>query len=130
MIQVQKKAKFTAVISIVIIFTFFAACQSKTDGGISAYREKLHGTKLIDSLDNRALNHGDTLAYKQLREIYYLGEQRLTGFLFYAIVMSNKHHYKAASQDVYDILNFREQTLDSATLRMADEYLSRSHRVN
>jgi hypothetical protein len=127
MVQVWKKVDISALIWIVFISTFFTACQTETTGGISLYREKLHNAKLIDSLDNLALNQGDTLAYIQLREIHDLGEQRLTGFLFYALVMSNKHHYRAASQDVYDILKFREQVLDSATLRMADEYLSKSN---
>jgi hypothetical protein len=123
MVQAWEKGDISALLWIVFISTLFTSCQTETTGGISLYSEKLHNAKLIDSLDNLALNKGDTLAYLQLREIHYLGEQRLTGFLFYALVMANKHHYKAASQDVYDILKFKEQVLDSTTLRLADEYL-------
>lgn len=126
MIQVGGKALkilcTSRVLCIIAVFVILIACKTEPTSGIALYREKLHDSNLIDSLDNLALNKGDTLAYKKLREIYYLGEGRLTGFLFYALVMANKHHYKEASQDVYGILKYRDQTLDSTTLKMADEY--------
>ncbi len=117
-----KRLYRTTLFLLISTIVLFMACQTETTGGIGLYREKFHDLQLIDSLGNLALNRGDTLAYKQLREIYYLGEGRLTGFLFHALVMSNKYHYKKASQDVYDILKYREETLDSITLKIADEY--------
>lgn len=58
----------------------------------------------MDSLNYLVLSKGDTLAYNELKGIHYIGEQKFTGFLYYALIMSNKYNYKVASFDVYDIL--------------------------
>jgi hypothetical protein len=92
----------------------------------STFMKKLNNYKLIDSLDNRVLNYGDTLAYGELRMIHYLAEQRSTGFLFYALVMSNKYNYGQASYDVYYILTHGDSTLDVKSKEMADYYLEKS----
>jgi hypothetical protein len=110
----------------VIIGFLLCSCQKKGIDSASLFNEKLNNPELIDSLENLALNQGDTLAYFQLQQIHYIGEQRFTGFLYYALVMSNKYHYKKASYDVYDILTSRDSSLDDKTKEMANEYLLRS----
>lgn len=119
--------KVYSLLIFVLVFCLFFSCQEhrETDSS-SFFKEKLYNKKLIDSLDNLALNKGDTLAYSELRTIHYIGQQRLDGFLYYALVMSNKYRYKKASYDVYEILMFNEQALDSATKQIANEYLLKS----
>jgi len=90
----------------------------------SYFMEKLLDLHLIDSLDNLALNKGDTSAYNELKKIHYIGQQRSTGFLYYALIMSNKFNYKKASYDVYDILI--RDSLDDKTREMANKYLIQS----
>ena len=105
----------------------FASCHTKkaTDSA-SSFREKLYDRELIDSLNERVLNCGDTLAYFELQMIHYIGEQRSTGFLYHAVIMSNKYNYKAASNDVYEILMDDSSVLDDKTKEMANYYLLKS----
>ncbi|MDR7370783.1 hypothetical protein [Flavobacterium aquidurense] len=118
---------------ILLLSCLFLSCHKKDSletikltNSASYFREKLYNKKLMDSLDNLALNHGDTLAYYELKSIYYVGEQKLTGFLYHAMVMSNKYSYKKASFDVYDILTSNNEILDDKTRKMANEYLLKS----
>ncbi|EJG02894.1 hypothetical protein [Flavobacterium sp. F52] len=111
----------------------FISCNKKekveiTDSTNSAsyFREKLYDKKLMDSLDNLALNKGDTIAYNKLKGIYFIGEQKNTGFLYHALIMSNKFNYKTASFDVYDILASNNEILDSQTKEIASRYLQKS----
>ena len=99
---------------------------TKTTNSASYFREKLYNKKLMDSLDNLALNNGDTIAYNELKGMYYVGEQKFTGFLYHAMIMSNKYNYKKASFDVYDILTSNNKILDRKTKELANEYLSKS----
>jgi hypothetical protein len=118
----------------IIFFIFLViSCNKKncnettiSNNSVDYFREKLHNKKLIDSLNYLVLNKGDTLAYNQLKGIHYIGEQKFTGFLYYALIMSNKYNYKVASFDVYDILMTNDKFLDIKTKKMADEYLLKS----
>jgi hypothetical protein len=92
----------------------------------TTFMQKFSNLELMNNLHNRVLHHGDTLAYRELRMIHYLAEQRVTGFLFYALVMSNKYNYDQASYDVYDILTHGDSTLDVKSREMADYYLEKS----
>ncbi|MFD2942411.1 hypothetical protein [Flavobacterium notoginsengisoli] len=119
--------------SIIIFIFLLVSCNKKNNTEIVSdsnsgilFREKLHNKKLIDSLDYLVLSKGDTLAYNELKGIHYIGEQKFTGFLYYALIMSNKYNYKVASFDVYDILTTNEKILDKETRSMADEYLIKS----
>ncbi|MGC4040315.1 MAG: hypothetical protein QM710_05895 [Flavobacterium sp.] len=118
---------------IITVSSLFVSCnnikneeKSNSVNSASVFREKLYDKKLIDSLNHLVLDKGDTIAYNELKVIHYIGEQKFTGFLFYALVMSNKFNYKKASFDVYDILNSETSTLDVKTKKMADEYLLKS----
>jgi hypothetical protein len=118
---------------IIIISFLFISCNKKENidvvqsvNSASVFREKLYDKKLMDSLDNLVLNNGDTLAYNELKGIHYIGEQKFTGFLYYALIMSNKYNYKKASFDVYDILMSNDKVLDNKTKEIANEYLLKS----
>jgi len=89
------------------------------------FREQAHDKKLVDSLTNLVLNKGDTLAYHELKTIYYIGEGP-TSYFYYAIIMANKYNYKQASYDVYNILTSNTEILDDKTKEMANEYLLKS----
>ncbi|MBE8723388.1 hypothetical protein [Flavobacterium hungaricum] len=118
---------------IIIISSGMFSCNKKNPSEITSsensgtfFREKLHNKELMDSLDYLVLSKGDTLAYNELKGIHYIGEQKFNGFLYYALIMSNKYNYKRASFDVYDILMHDEKFLDKKTKKMADEYLLKS----
>jgi len=106
-------------------FSFFS-CGKKAIDSATFFRDKLYDKNLMDSLDNRVLNYGDTLAYSKLKIIHYVGEQRFTGFLYYALIMSNKYNHKTASKDVYEILTINDAVLDDKTKEIANEYLLKS----
>ncbi|WP_269234132.1 hypothetical protein [Flavobacterium flavigenum] len=121
----------------IVIFVFLVvSCNKKSNGEIitsdmnsaTFFREKLYNKKLMDSLNYLVLSKGDTLAYNELKGIHYIGEQKFTGFLYYALIMSNKYNYKVASFDVYDILTTDKKFLDKKTKKMANEYLLKSKR--
>src|SRR6188768_3469218 len=95
------KRSFTCII---IAGWLFFSCQKSTNSQIT-YSKKLQNKELTDSLYNRALHHGDTLAYLNLRMIYYIGGSRTEDFLYYSLIMSNKYNYKPAADDVYFILS-------------------------
>lgn len=119
---------------IVILALLVISCNKKSSSEIntfdsnsaSYFREKLYNKKLMDSLNYLVLSKGDTLAYNELKGIHYIGEQKFTGFLYYALIMSNKYNYKVASFDVYDILTTEKKFLDEKTKKMANEYLLKS----
>ncbi|MNL01748.1 hypothetical protein D3C87_1222290 [compost metagenome] len=124
--------------NLVILILLLISCNKKNndeiaisdDNSASYFRRKLENKKLMDSLDYLVMSKGDTLAYNELKAIHYIGEHKFTGFLYYALIMSNKYNYKVASFDVYDILTTNEKYLDKETRRMADEYLLKSKRRN
>lgn len=120
--------------SLIILFSFLISCNKKNndkivisdDNSASYFRRKLENKKLMDSLNNLVLSKGDTLAYNELKAIHYIGEHKFTGFLYYALIMSNKYNYKVASYDVYDILMVDKKFLDEKTKKIAEEYLRKS----
>lgn len=122
------------IIIIVMILMLVFACNKKEEtkanvtdeNSGTVFREKLFNQKLMDSLENRTLFNGDTLAYNELKGIYYIGEQKVTGLLYYSLIMSNKYNYKRASFDVYDILTNDKKVLDDKTKKMANDYLEKS----
>ncbi|KAF2341917.1 hypothetical protein [Flavobacterium tistrianum] len=124
--------------SVIILISVLFSCNEKNndvivtsdDNSGSYFRRKLENKKLMDSLDYLVLSKGDTLAYNELKAIHYIGEHKFTGFLYYALIMSNKYNYKVASFDVYDILTTNEKYLDVETRKIADEYLLKSKRSN
>ncbi|MBZ4037618.1 hypothetical protein K6T82_22845 [Flavobacterium sp. 17A] len=119
--------------SLVILIFVLISCNKKNndpiitdDNSASYFRRKLENKKLMDSLNDLVLSKGDTLAYNELKAIHYIGEQKFTGFLYYAMIMSNKYNYKVASFDVYDILTIDKKFLDEKTKKIAEEYLQKS----
>ena len=113
------------IICSVFVSCLFFSCQ-KSNNSQNKFTQQLYDKKLTDSLHNRALDHGDTLAYRELRMIYYLGGPRTTDFLCFALVMSNKYNFKEAADDVYFLLNESDSILDDKTQEMANYYLARS----
>lgn len=57
----------------------------------------------IDSLSNRILMKGDTLAFIELRRIYILSEHS-DEFLYFSTFMAEKYNYHLAYQTNYNIL--------------------------
>src|SRR5437762_2982669 len=113
-------------VRLILFCCLFFSCGKKAVDSGSIFRDKLYDNNLMDSLDNRVLNYGDTLAYSELKIIHYVGEQRFTGFLYYALIMSNKYNHKTASKDVYEILTINDGVLDNKTRKIAEDYLLKS----
>jgi len=122
------------IVLIVVVLTLTFSCNKKeeakakviSENSVTYFRKKIFNQKLMDSLHNQTLFNGDTLAYNELKGIYYIGGQRVTGLLYYSLIMSNKYNYKRASFDVYDILTNDEKVLDDKTKKMANDYLEKS----
>jgi hypothetical protein len=113
-----------------VLFLAIVSCHNpeteKDVNSVSYFIEKLSNKELVDSLSDRALNKGDTLAYANLKAIFYIGEQRSSGFLFYALVMSNKYNYCQAYVDVHQILNNNDIILDTTTKKISLNYLEKN----
>ncbi|RZJ52077.1 MAG: hypothetical protein EOO44_12905 [Flavobacterium sp.] len=87
------------------------------------FQKKINNLVLMDSLHNRIVEHGDTLAYYHIQGIYNIAEEKRTSALYYAIIMANKYHYNQAYNDVYQILNSKK--MDNETKKLAEEYLKK-----
>ena len=88
----------------------------------------LNNKKYMDSLRNKFIAKGDTTAYKEARNIYFIAEEK-TGFLFYSLLMSNKYNYKSSCYDIYFILTTSDKNkLDKETSKMAEYYLFKAYK--
>ena len=116
---------------IIIIFTFvFCGCNKSnvkdnqtivSTNTVSYYDDKFQDRIKMDSLRNRILNHGDTIAYKNAREIYILSGYRKE-FFTYAIIMSSKYKYSQAGADIKFLFNYKTDSLSSETKTFLDSF--------
>ena len=94
---------------IISLFLFFFNCKEKEssfDSSVNTgeiYTTDFENKKLRDSLQEKALYNNDTLAYKQLRNIYYLSGNA-DDFLYYSLIMFNSNHYHPSREDLLFIL--------------------------
>lgn len=137
-------------ISILIIFSLvFFNCKDKIEkkiipkneskSTVSLYLEYFNDRKKTDSLMDKILYKGDTLAYRELSMIYGLSGHR-SDYIRVSILMANKFKYKQAYYDVYTTLyrlnsylnGEKEETkeslngLDKETRLFAFEYLKKA----
>jgi len=87
------------------------------------FTEKFNNKSLRDSIANKAIYSNDTLAYKELRGIYYLSGNT-DELYYYALLMYNRNNYKLSLKDLYFILN--KTRVDDKTDKLAKEYLKKS----
>jgi len=112
-----------------IVFSLLVTCCNKKDNIVESvntmdiYSEKFNNRKLRDSLANKAIYSNDTMAYRQLQEIYYLSNNS-NELYYYALLMYNKNQYKRSAKDLYFILN--KIRIDEKTDKLAKEYLEKS----
>lgn len=82
-------------------------------------------TTIADSTMNRMLNSiiekGDTLAYCEAFFNHYFGDKG-DKFLYYSLIMANKHNYVDAYVDVYSILG-TDKYADEMSKKLALYYL-------
>jgi len=115
---------YTIVFSILII-----CCNNKKDDIVESvntmdiYSEKFDNRKLRDSLANKAIYSNDTMAYRELQEIYYLSNNA-NELYYYALLMYNRNKYKRSAEDLYFILN--KLRIDDETDKLSKEYLKKS----
>lgn len=96
---------------------------SSDDNSGSYFQRKLTNRALMDSLNERIIDHGDAKAYNEIQAIYNIAEGKRTSALYYALIMANKYNYNQAYKDVYEILNV--VNADAKTKEMAEEYLKK-----
>ncbi|URC11764.1 MULTISPECIES: hypothetical protein [unclassified Flavobacterium] len=99
---------------VVVFFIICASCNDKKtnqaeikkDDDVSTgsvYSDEYNNKEKTDKLLNKIVHEGDTTAYNNLAEIYFLSGHRLS-FLYVSILMANKHKYSQAYYDVYNCL--------------------------
>jgi len=109
---------------IISLFLFFFNCKEKEssfDSSVNTgeiYTTDFENKKLRDSLQEKAIYSNDTLAYKQLRNIYYLSGNA-DDFLYNSMIMYNRNNYQSAKEDVIFILN-RKEDVDVKTKALID----------
>lgn len=86
------------------------------------FTEKFENKELRDSLKDKALYSNDTIAYKELRSIYYLSGNQ-DEFYYNALIMYNRNNYKTAAEDLYYLLN--KNILDEKTEKQAKEFFKK-----
>ncbi len=113
-----------------ILFSLlFVCCNNKKDNivesisTIDIYSKKYYNKESRDSLANRAIYFNDTIAYKELQEIYYLSNNA-NELYYYALLMYNRNNYKRSAKDLYFILN--KKHIDYKTDSLAQYYLKKS----
>jgi len=112
-----------------IFFLLIICCNNKQDDIIESantgqiFGDMFDNKEARDSIANRAIYSNDTLAYKELRKIYYLSDNA-NEFYYYALLMYNRNKYIPSTEDLYFILN--KIRIDSTTDKLSKEYLKKS----
>ena len=86
----------------IFIFINCKEKESSFDSSVNTgeiYTTDFENKKLRDSLQEKAIYSNDTLAYKQLRNIYYLSGNA-DDFLYNSMIMYNRNNYQSAKEDV------------------------------
>jgi len=90
-----------------------------------SFYDKFKDSTVRDSLANR-ISLGDSVAYQELREIYFLST-RQEEFLYFALIMANNFDYKEAYFDIHWILKERaNQSGDSVLSKLSSYALKKS----
>lgn len=133
---------------IIILSLFFFSCKDKIEkkaipenesSTLSLYLQYFNDKNKVDSLMDKIVNKGDTLAYKDLSMIYALSGHR-SDYLRVSLIMANKYQYTQAYYDVYNdlyrtnsyISGNKEETiedlnmLDKDTRNLAFKYLEKA----
>lgn len=112
-------------ISAVLIIFFIYSCDNKDKiensekNRISLY-DDFENVKLKDSLIKK-IHKGDTIAYRKLKEIYYLtGNQN--EFFFYSFYMAKNFKYIRAYDDCYSNLKYEYDDKNDILLNKTTEY--------
>ena len=122
---------------IILILISFNSCTISTDNNEKTIEEE-RISKISSNyfeLTKKAFA-GDTTAYKEIRELY--NESTPGNFLYWSIVMSNKHNYSQAHLDVfYSITDDyiggnleRFDEIDSQTQKLALSFLDKAVKAN
>lgn len=119
-------------IFIIIQFIIITGCNNQIDQNNSPNNMKSINSpnREIEDIEKEVFN-GDTSSYIELRNIYL--DQDPGDFLFWALLMSNKHSYPNAYYDVFlCIVNSyvgdieRMNNIDPITKKLAIEYLQQA----
>lgn len=67
------------------------------------YYKKFYDENRSKNLVKKVINEGDTIAFEELKEIYYNSENRRE-FLYYSLFMANVYNYNYAFYTCYSLL--------------------------
>lgn len=124
---------------VIILFyfiTFFISCSDKkneinvdkTTSPSEIFLDKFRDEELKNDLKNK-IHNGDTLAYNDLKEIYYLTGNK-KDFLFYSVLMVDNYEYLDAYKDCYYLLKNNNSDNNNFNNRLADYYLLLGYEKN
>ena len=128
------------IIILTIMIQFFLSCNkesSQKDNILedevttgSYYMKDFLDEEKKMGLSTKILKEGDTLSYKELKEIYFLSNYTKE-FLSYSMVMSHDYNYDLAYFDTYLILrNFATSNENIRTNKLADYYLLKAYELS
>ncbi|RWW96700.1 hypothetical protein [Flavobacterium cerinum] len=90
----------------------------------SAFYEGYRNEPKLEELWKSAYKKGDTISYLEMMDIFVLSGHE-NEFLYYAICMADKHNYRHANIEVYDILRKLPERNDRMN-KIANYYLLRA----
>lgn len=91
----------------------------------SAFYDGYRNDPKLNELWKLAYKKGDTISYLEMMDIFVLSGHEKE-FLYYAICMADKHNYRHANMEVYDILKKLPERNDRMD-KIANYYLLRAH---
>lgn len=123
-----------AILIITLSFIYSCTEHKKTeieDNNITtnhSYISAFHDKKIMDKLKENVINSGDTIAFMQLRDNYFLGGENPNDFLYYAMYMAENYKYSKAYSTVYTLLRTDVITpVNERTNKIANYYLLKAY---
>ncbi|GGD21254.1 hypothetical protein [Flavobacterium orientale] len=124
---------------IVLISLLIISCNKKDNNKTKELTDFLYTSDLQiekiekDSLLKRAINNGDSIAYKKISR-NFLSSNRASEFYIYSFMMANEHNSAKAFYDLYDIMMFSSDYINQFNRKKSKEmsiyYLLKSYELN
>jgi hypothetical protein len=125
---------------IVIIFgSLFSSCEDKTIkktddlNGVSPskqYSDMFNNKVKRHKLEEKVFSKGDTLAYRELFDIYFISGNK-NDFLKIAMIMANDYNFPEAYIHVYTLLNSEKiNAVNQKSNKLANFYLLKAYELD
>lgn len=122
-------------ITLILLLCLFFSCNEKNkeiSGNASSptgsYQKDFENVNKNTELTNKIIN-GDTIAYEELKEIYF-NSDHVKDFLKHSLIMANNFNHPKACLDVYHLLKTNEiNNENNMTNKLANYYLLKAHEM-